>query len=278
MIDLHLHTTASDGQLAPAELVRRAASAAITVMSVTDHDTVVGLPDVRHFAIGAGIEFVDGIEITAVEGERDVHMLGYFIDPQYVGLGEFLDAQRAIRVERVKEICAKLAQLGVPVPVESVLAMRAQRAGSSVGRPLIARALVQAGHVSSMHEAFDRFLAAGQPAFVPRVGSSPERVLEIIHSAGGLGSMAHPGVTRRPQVLAALVDAGLDAVEVYHSDHPPEVQHELEEFVKDHQLLMTGGSDFHGDGDERQRPLGGVTLPRPEFDKLRAAAAARRNR
>jgi predicted metal-dependent phosphoesterase TrpH len=271
VIDLHLHTTASDGRLAPAELVERVAAAGITTMSVTDHDTVAGLGPVRRVAAEYGIELVDGIEITAVQDGRDVHMLGYFFDPSDRALAEFLAAQRSNRIDRVREIGSRLAALGAPISVDALLARAARRPGASVGRPAIAHALFKAGHVGSMQEAFDRFLAAGQAAFVPRTGSAPDEVIDVIHRAGGLVSMAHPGVTRQPQLMAALVDRGLDAIEVYHSDHPPEVRQELAAFAAEHGLLVTGGSDFHGE-DGRSRPLGGVTLPEAEFARLRGAS------
>jgi predicted metal-dependent phosphoesterase TrpH len=271
VIDLHLHTTASDGRLAPAELVDRVAAAGITTMSVTDHDTVAGLAVVRSVAEARGIEFIDGIEITAVHDGRDIHMLGYFFDPSDRSLADFLVQQRRNRIDRVHEIASRLAALGVPVSVDRLLARAAARPGASVGRPAIARALWKAGHVSSLQEAFDRYLAAGQAAFVPRSGRPPEEVIAAIHRAGGLASMAHPGVTKQPLLMAALADRGLDAIEVYHSDQTPEVRQELLAFAVERHLLVTGGSDFHGD-DGRDRPLGGVTLPSAEFARLRAAA------
>jgi predicted metal-dependent phosphoesterase TrpH len=270
VIDLHLHTTASDGRLAPVDLVSRVAAAGITIMSVTDHDTVAGLADVRRSAAAVGIRLVDGIEITAVHDGRDVHILGYFIDPADEALGVFLHAQRTRRVERVREIGARLATLGVPVDVSRVLAVAARKPGTSVGRPMLARALIARGHASSMQDAFERFLGAGQPAYVPRTGPSPGEVVDVIHRAAGIASMAHPGVTRQPAVMARLVDHGLDAIEAYHSDHPLDVQRELLSFATRHGLMVTGGSDYHGD-DERDRPLGRVTLPAAEFDRLQEA-------
>jgi 3',5'-nucleoside bisphosphate phosphatase len=275
VIDLHLHTTASDGRLPPADLVQRAVGAGITILSVTDHDTVAGLLEARREAERAQIEMVDGIEITAVHEGRDVHILGYFIDTTGPALSTFLRAQRTSRVERVFEIGEKLNALGVGVDVDDLLESVAARPGSSVGRPTIARAMVEAGHVGSVQEAFDRFLASGQRAFVPRRGQSPRDVVEVIHLAGGIASMAHPGVTRQPALLGTLIDAGLDGVEVYHSDHPPAVRAELSVFAARHRLLVTGGSDFHGD-DRSDRPLGGITLPSADFARLRAAADRRR--
>ena len=275
MIDLHMHTTASDGRLAPGELVSRVAAAGIRIMSLTDHDTVAGLPDVRRAADAAGITVVDGIEITAVHEGRDIHILGYFVDVSDQGLARFLQAQRARRVERVDEIAARLAALGAGIDVTALIATAARTAGTSVGRPVIARALIAAGHAASMQDAFDRYLGQGRPAFVPRVGPSPLDVLNMIHSARGIASMAHPGVTKQPAVMRALVKAGLDAIEVHHSDHILELRHELHMYATRHGLLETGGSDFHGDED-RDRPLGGVTLPAADFSRLEAAAHARR--
>jgi predicted metal-dependent phosphoesterase TrpH len=274
VIDLHMHTTASDGRLAPAELVDRVAAAGITAMSVTDHDTVSAIAVVRTIAREHGIDLVAGIEITSVHDDRDVHMLGYFFDPADPALLEFLKTQRANRVERFREMGAKLAGLGMPLSIDALLAVAAQRPGASVGRPVLARALYKAGHVASMQDAFDRFLAAGRPAFVPRAGSSPAAVIDVIHRAGGIASMAHPGVTRQPALMAALVDEGLDAIEVYHSDQGADVRQELAAFAADRRLLVTGGSDFHGE-DGRDRPLGGATLPEDEFARLKTAAAAR---
>lgn len=277
MIDLHLHTTASDGWLPPTGLVERVVAAGITVMSVTDHDTVAGLAEARRAAAlsTVPVEIIDGIEITAVHDGRDVHILGYFLDIRSVALEKFLRAQRASRVERVFEIGERLTALGVSIDIEDLMDSAAARPGTSIGRPSIARALVEAGHAASFQDAFDRYLASGRPAFVPRRGQSPGQVIDAIHMAGGLASMAHPGVTRQPALLASLVDAGLDAIEVYHSDHPPAVRAELAVFAARYRLLVTGGSDYHGD-DGRDRPLGGVTLPNADFARLRDAAERRR--
>ena len=256
-------------------LVEHVAAAGLTVMSVTDHDTVAGLAEVRRAADAAGIELVNGIEVTAVHDGRDIHMLGYFIDPADLAFNAFLAEQRHRRVDRVREIGLRLERLGAAIDVDVLLQRVSHMPGASVGRPVIARALVAAGHVASLQDAFDRFLASGRPAFVPRTGESPAAVVDRIHAAGGLASMAHPGVTKQPAVMSALVAAGLDAVEVYHSDHSPDMQRELLAFAREHQLLVTGGSDFHGDDDTRARPLGRTTLPRAEFDRLCQASTRR---
>ena len=275
MIDLHLHTTASDGRLAPAELVARAAAAGLTTISVTDHDTVAAIAEATDAAAPASIRVVPGIELTAVDQERDVHMLGYFFDPASATLATLLERQRALRVARVREIAARLDALGMPVDVETVLLSAAARPGASVGRPQLARALIKAGYVSSVQEAFDAWLASGRPAFVPRTGPSPISVVEAVHEAGGVASMAHPGVTRRDDLIRTLVDRGLDAIEVYHSDHSPQDEQSYKGIASRLGILVTGGSDFHGDEPglrSHRGTLGVVSLPPEAFVKLEQKA------
>jgi predicted metal-dependent phosphoesterase TrpH len=270
LIDLHMHTTASDGRLTPSELVARAAAVGLTTISVTDHDTVAALAEVRQHAAAANIALVSGIEVTSVSEHRDVHILGYFLDESDRAFARFLQVQRTERVERVRQIAARLAQLGYSIGVERLLEDALRTPGVSVGRPTIARALIEAGHVTSVQEAFDRLLAAGQPAYVPRDGRSPQEVIDVIHAAGGIASLAHPGLTRRPDLFEPLADHGLDAIEAYHTDHTPEAQADALAIARQLNLLITGGSDYHGD-DERRR-LGGVTLPAAAFEALAARA------
>jgi hypothetical protein len=273
-----MHTTASDGRLTPVELVARAAAAGLTTISVTDHDTVAAIAEVTEAATAVNIQVVPGIEITAVDEGRDVHMLGYFFDPLSTTLATVLDHQRALRVARVREIGARLAALGMPIDVESVLLAAAARPGSSVGRPQVARALVQAGYVTSVQEAFDKWLAGGRPAFMPRTGPSPAAIVDTIHDAGGVASMAHPAVTKRDELIAPLVTDGLDAIEVYHSDHSPEDQQRYTAMARRLGVLESGGSDFHGDDPTynpsraRRSMLGMVVLPPRAFAALQDRA------
>lgn len=298
MIDLHLHTTASDGRLTPAELVARAGQAGLTTISVTDHDTVAALAEAGAAARRANMRVVPGIEVTSIVDGRDVHVLGYFFDPASAALGTFLEGQRALRVARVREIGLRLSTLGMAVDVEAVLQAAANRPGSSVGRPQLARALVTAGYVESVQDAFDRWLATGQPAYVPRTGPSPATAIEVIHEAGGVASLAHPGVTKRDGLIGLLVDRGLDAIEVYHSDHAPEDVRTYELLAARLGILISGGSDFHGDpfdsperkrsgslragdptrpsGRARRGVLGVVSLPAPAFEALEARARQRK--
>lgn len=279
MIDLHLHTTASDGRLRPAELVARAAATGLTTISITDHDTVAGLDEASAAASASALRLVSGIEITAVDGGRDVHVLGYFIDARDGALAAFLRAQRARRVARVREIGDRLARLGMPIDVPSLLEPLADRPGASIGRPQVARALVAAGHVPSVQEAFDRLLAAGRPAFVPRVGPTPAEAVGTIHAAGGLASLAHPALTERDDLIAPLAARGLDALEVFHSDHSPDDERVYGEMADRLDLLVTGGSDFHGEEMQNRAgrdTLGAIVLPAEAFARLEERAAERR--
>lgn len=272
MIDLHLHTTASDGDLAPAALVARAAAAGLTVLSVTDHDTTAAFDDARAAAARWGVTLVPGIEITAVEEGRDVHVLGYFIDPRAEPLARFLDRQRAARIQRVLRIGDRLRELGFPIDVGPLVASAARCAGRSIGRPQIADALTAAGHARDRDDAFDRLLAAERPAFVPRSGEAPEQVVAVIREAGGIASLAHPGLLGRDDLIPRLARAGLAAIEVCHSDHDADAERHYRALASRYGLAVSGGSDYHGDTGRRACVLGTVTLPALDFERLKALA------
>ena len=244
-------------------------------MAVTDHDTVAAVREVQRLARERGIEAVAGIEITAIEHARDVHILGYFLDVDNVELAEFLSAQRANRVARVRAIGERLEELGMPVDLTPLMARAEQNTGESIGRPLVARAMIEAGHVADSREAFDTWLAHGQPAFVPRRGAAPEEVIRVIHAARGLASLAHPGLTAIDERIPALRDAGLDAIEVFHSEHDEVAVERYRSLARELSLLVTGGSDFHGDPAHGFEP-GSVTLAADHWERLRAAGHGRR--
>jgi predicted metal-dependent phosphoesterase TrpH len=266
--DLHLHTTTSDGRNTPAELVDLCAVAGLRVIAVTDHDTTAAVAAVRTLARARGIETVPGIEITAVDAGRDVHVLGYFIDTENGRFEQFLSEQRQARLARVAAIGRRLSDLGVPIALDPLLQRARDQPSRSVGRPQVARAMVAAGHVRDVADAFERWLGEGGPAFVPRMGPLPEAVIGVIHDAGGLASLAHPGRTRIDHRMASLRDAGLDAIEVYHRDHDAALVERYARLAADLGLLSTGGSDFHG---EPGHELGIVGLPEGEWERLGAA-------
>lgn len=268
MIDLHLHTTASDGLLEPATLVDLAWRAGIRTMSVTDHDTVAALADVERAAAASGIAFVTGIEITAVHDGRDVHILGYFIDRDDAALAGFLERQRADRVRRVGAIADKLAGMGKPVDRAALLEPRPS--GTSIGRPMVAQALVRAGHVADVRQAFDQLIGEGRPAFMPRCGPSIADVIGIISRARGIASLAHPGLLKRDDLIPDMIEAGLTAVEAFHSEHDAQTTERYLAFADRHGILVSGGSDYHGDKERRKAGFGTVGLPQERFERLKA--------
>ena len=272
MIDLHLHTTASDGRCSPQELVDRAAAAGVTTIGVTDHDTTAAIDETGAAARARGIEVIAGIEITAMDAGRDVHVLGYFIDPGDIHLSTFLAGQRTRRITRVNAIGDCLARLGMPIDIVPLVARAKEQSGYSIGRPQIARAMIAAGYVADTREAFDRWLATGRPAFVPRTGPPTREVIEIIHAAGGVASLAHPGQTGVDARIAAYAESGLDALEVFHPDHDKASTDKYRGVARRLNLLVTGGSDFHGDASHGFEP-GAVSLPLEEWVRLRAAAS-----
>ena len=274
MIDLHSHTTASDGVLSPAALLDAAAAAGLTILAITDHDTTTGYLEAARLPRRPALELIPGIEISAVHDGRDVHVLGYFLDPVSASLTEFLDRQRSDRRRRVVEMAERLSALGRPIDATGIVNAAAR--GRSVGRPQVADALVAAGHVRSRDEAFDRFLEYGGPAYVPRRGASPAAVIRIIHDAGGLASLAHPGVHDRDHLIDALATEGLDAIEARHSDHDSQTEMRYRRTAARLGLLVTGGSDFHGDVTHRAPALGTVTLPDADYERLRERALQRR--
>lgn len=274
MIDLHLHTTASDGACSPEDLVERAAAAGLTVMSVTDHDTMAAVPAVAAAASRLGITCIPGVELTSVWEERDVHVLGYFVCPDAIGLKELIAEMRRARVGRARLILALLARAGARIDMTARLDAAAD-GGPTIARPEIARALVAAGHAASVAQAFEDFLAEGRPAFVPHRGPSPMDAVVRILEAGGVASLAHPGPANRDELIPQLMDAGLGAIEAYHSDHDEAARGRYVEKAKELNLAVTGGSDFHGDGMHRGRTLGGVRLPAEAFAGFVERAAAR---
>jgi len=268
LIDLHTHTDASDGRCTPPELVARAAAAGVTVLGVTDHDTVAGCGAASAACAAAGVEFVPGIEITAVVEGMDVHLLGYFIDVHSRELLAFLAEQRHHRIDRVRQIVARLAGHGIVLDADAILRPGLDNPAKATGRPWVARALVAGGHVADSNEAFDRWLERGRPAFVPRLGATPEEVVARIHQAGGIASLAHPALIGHDEWLPGLVATGLDALEAYHSEHD---QSDVDRYLSMAARLgiaVTGGSDYHADESHGPGRPGSVSLPRDAYERL----------
>ena len=269
MIDLHTHTTASDGRCTPPELVSRASAAGVRVLSVTDHDTVAAWEAASTACAAAGIELVPGIEISAIAGGADVHVLGYFIDVHAPALQSFLAEQRRRRIDRVRQMIDRLGSLGISLDADAILAPGIKDSSKAAGRPWIARALVAGGHVESTSEAFERWLSRGRPAFVPRLGARPEEVFARIHEAGGIASLAHPGLLGHDEWIAGFASAGLDAVEAHHPDHDAESTLRYLGLANRLGLAVSGGSDYHADQAHGAAGPGGVSLPRETYENLK---------
>ncbi len=267
LIDLHLHTTASDGTLDPVTLVKRAHAAGVRTLSVTDHDTMAGVPAAAETAAALQVECLPGVEISAVLDGRDVHVLAYFLDPAPPGMTYFLEAQRAERVTRARRMAARLETSGVPIGIDAIIDSAA-RAGQSVARPALARALVDAGHARSQREAFDRWLGDRRPAFVRRSGYTPAEVAQLVSRAGGISALAHPGLLRRDRLIPRLANAGLTALEAYHPHHGAAEELRYRQLAERHGLAVSGGSDYHGDEHHRAASFGNMGLPRALFIPL----------
>jgi 3',5'-nucleoside bisphosphate phosphatase len=267
--DLHLHSHFSDGTYRPAELAAHARRCELAAIALTDHDSVEGCAGTAEACAAVGIEFVPGTELTAEEGGDEVHLLGYFVDTQNAKLLAQIATFQEVRQNRIREIVARLNRLRVPLKAEAVFALADCR---SPGRPHVARALVAARLCSTLDEAFDRFLKRNRPAWVPKFKMGGKEAIELIHQAGGVAVLAHPGLNRTDGVIPGLVEAGMDGIECYHTKHPPSlVTHYLELAAKLH-LLMTGGSDCHGLS--KGKPLiGTVRVPYQYVEALRARAA-----
>ncbi len=263
-----MHTTASDGRATPDVLVTELVAAGITICAVTDHHTTASIDAVTRLAMPHGLRVITGIEITAVADDEDIHMLGYGFDPADHALVAFLETQRADRRRRLDEMNARLTAIGLPVDLAAEIADHGRGGGKALGRPLLAAALVRAGHVASINEAFERFLGRGRPAFIARRGASPADVVARVHAAGGVVSMAHPAKLKRDALIEPLAEAGLDAIEVFHPDHDFNAVLHYRQRADRLNLLVTGGSDYHGRGSGRMNAMGRVTLPPEEVGRF----------
>ncbi len=273
MIDLHLHTTASDGCSTPEVLIRQLRAAGVDTFAIADHDTMAAVAETADLAGRAGLRFIPGVEITAVHRNKDVHVLAYFVDCAMPALRSFFEASGADRLRRARAMGEKLADLGVPVDIDALItASGGVNSGKTIARPAVARALVRAGHVTSVQEAFDKYLANDRPAYVPRVGASPTTVIQLIREAGGITSFAHPGTTGMDELIPGMVEAGLAAIECYHCEHSPEVTERYLRCADQYGLAVSGGSDFHGDGMRRAECLGRIGLPPERLPALIARA------
>jgi predicted metal-dependent phosphoesterase TrpH len=274
IVDLHTHSTASDGLYSPTELFQRAAEAGLRVVALTDHDSTNGLAEAAQAARTYDIDFIPGIELnTDIQG-GEVHVLGYFPEYTRPDFQSVLQVLRNARVHRGQRMVELLNEQGVHIQWERVREI----AQGSVGRPHVAKALLEAGYVKSISEAFDKYIGSSSPAYVPRYKLTPQDAIRLIASANGISVMAHPltmpGLAELRNWLPELHDAGLVGMEVYYGPYAHNEVQELKAFADEYHLIATGGTDFHGPG-IHPTPLGGRYVPYEAVEQLKAAAAER---
>lgn len=244
LADLHLHSTASDGLLTPAEIVARARAVGLEVIALTDHDSTAGLTEALARGARHTIRVLTGIEISAELADEEIHILGYMLDYHNKDLQQLLATMQESRVERAREMIRRLQALGFDLNMQEVIAAAGKT--SSLGRPHVARAMVEKGYAASLTEVFSRWLGLGQPAYVSRYKLHPAQAIEIIQRAGGLAFLAHPGLLKIEGSISQLAKDGLDGIEVYHPEHSSGQVRSFLNTAKALGLYVSGGSDFHG--------------------------------
>ena len=272
-IDLHTHSTASDGAKTPAEVARAAKACGLAAFALTDHDSVAGLPDATATGEALGIRVIPGVELSAVEAGLETHMLGLHLSDRSE-LEHRLVSIREMRVSRAARMVERLNALAVPVTFDAVLA---QAAGGAVGRPHVARALIAGGWVSDFREAFERYLGNGKAAFVPKDSLPLSEAISLIHRAGGLAVLAHPGQLGTRERIATLAGLGMDGLEILHPGHSWEDSRRLDALAAEFDLVRSGGSDWHG-GADGARSLGMMRVPSEWLAEHEARIAARGSR
>jgi predicted metal-dependent phosphoesterase TrpH len=251
-VDLHTHTSYSDGFYTPEELIGKAKNAGIDIIGISDHDNVKGISEAVEAGKKVGIEVIPGLEISSDLRDREVHILAYFFEPENAELERYLTFFREERLKRAIRIVDKLRGLGFNISIEDVLK---RTKNSAVGRPHIAQTMVEEGLTSSYYEAFNKYIGNGCPAYEKKVHLSPQSACKIINDAGGLSFIAHPGFIPEA-LLKELITAGVDGIEVIHPSHSPQLIRFYRGIVNEYFLLESGGSDFHGGKREDDNNLG----------------------
>lgn len=270
-VDLHLHSTASDGRFNPVELIRKATDEGLAVIALTDHDTVDGIAAALEAARAfPGLRLIPGIEISTDIPESEVHILGYFIDYTERSFQAALEKMRNSRWERARQIVTKLGELGCPVDWERVCEIAG---GGTIGRPHIAQAMLESGHIKFFQEAFEKYISRDGPAYVEREKVTPSRAVELIIQGGGLPVLAHPLTIPEPeQLIIKLKAVGLIGIETYYSSYTTDDIERLATIADRHNLVATGGTDFHGIDTGAETLIGGVDIPEKSVERLLALA------
>ena len=266
-VDLHCHSTASDGEYPPADVARRAQAAGLAAIALTDHDTTGGVPEATRAGEALGLRIVSGCEFSVKAPWGELHLLGYFLPPGHAGLEQFLAGTRAARQRRAEQIVGHLRRLGITIELVDVA--RAAN-GGAMGRPHVARALVQRGASVDMNDAFARYLGRGRPAYVEKPLPTLQQVTELVHAVGGVAVAAHLGDHGTEGQIRQFQEQGLDGLEVRHPSHSPGAERRLTGIAQRLGLAISGGSDWHGDMElgDSHAPLGGLDIPLDWLEKL----------
>lgn len=267
--DLHAHTHCSDGQLSPATLVAKAKKDGLHALAITDHDCVDGLAEGQDAGARCGVEVIAGVELSVTVDEEEIHLLGYFFDPAHPGLQAHLERFQQRRKERAVRMVERLNALQVSLSFEAV---QAQAKGRALGRMHVAHALVDEGYVETVPQAFEQYLHDNGPAFVAKPLFPARQALALLHDAGGIGVLAHPGHWTSDSTIMTLVREGMDGIETIHPSHDASLTQYYHRIARDFFLLETGGSDYHGPRPDGVDTMGRYSIPYPWLEKARKAA------
>lgn len=246
IVDMHTHTSYSDGLYRPKELIDRAIKKNLSGIAITDHDTIDALDEAMAYAKAKNFILVPGIEFGCEYHDKEVHLLGYFIDPNHTDLIEATKQLKKSRIERGEKMVEKLVNLGFDLHIEDVKNLARD---DYIGRPHIARALIEKNYVKDINEAFDKYLKKGAVAYVERFQLSISESIQLIRNANGISVLAHPGLIEDGSIIDPVISLGIEGIECFHSKHTEEDTRELLELAKNKNLIITGGSDFHGEED-----------------------------
>lgn len=268
-VDLHIHTTASDGAYSPVEVVIMAKSMGLEAIAITDHDTLEGIEPAQGAGLINGIEIIPGIELGSERQGEEIHILGFLVELYNQDFLAKLKMLREDRIKRMEKMVDKLKDFGFSIEMSRVMSISGS---GSVGRPHLALALVETGAVETVSEAFDRFIGAGCPAYIPRYKLDPLEAVRLVRSAKGVPVLAHPGLINSLQLIEELTDAGLAGLEAYHPAHSREQSQYYHEFARERGLVVTGGSDYHSTEHKSGGQLGSVTVPYSVIAELKKRA------
>ncbi len=269
-VDLHLHTNRSDGTDAPARVVERAVETGLAGIAITDHDTVAGVVEAEQAAMAYGLGFLRGVEISTKWRQGEIHVLGLGVNIDHGPLMAVLEESRDARATRADRMIEKLNAVGVSIVFEDIETTGAE--GSAIGRLHIARAVYRLGFASTVQDAFDKFIGVNKPAYVERKRMACAQAIDLVHEAGGLAVLAHPGIGAARKGLKRLLELPFDGIEVYHSKHAADEAERFAEIARERDLLISGGSDCHGAA-KTEPEMGKVLVPYEHFERIQQALA-----